>query len=64
MGAVLGISEGEQEASYAVAIDDEEHLWMFDEGDLTSTGTYRRAEHYESGVSIRVSERGKVLGER
>lgn len=62
-GCVLGLSEDEKGVyGYAIWVDDEEEVWMFDEENLQSTGTFAKREDFYDGATLHVSQDGGVVG--
>ena len=63
VGAVLGRSaeEGQEPASYAVALEGGDECWSIDAQDLLSTGEFCAREDYYDRTSIRVSVRGELV---
>ena len=63
LGAVLGKAQGDDGRwSYGVFVYDEQRVWSCWENELAPTGEFDRRESFYSGESIRVSQRGEVLG--
>ena len=60
-GAVLGKACGEDgQWTYAVLIYSLGRIWSCWEYELVTTGEFDRRENFETGQSIRVSQRGEV----
>lgn len=63
LGAVLGKSQGDDGRwLYGVFVYDQRVVWSCWEEELTPTGEFDRRESFYSGDSIRVSQRGELLG--
>jgi hypothetical protein len=62
VGAVLGIAIGENEVTYAVALDGVEITYSFAEANLVATGKKRDSkDYYDPDMTIRVSPQGDIL---
>lgn len=63
IGAVCGKAQGDDGRwSYGVYVYNERMVWSCWEDELDSTGEFDRRESFFSGMSIRVSQHGEILG--
>lgn len=63
LGAILGKAQDEDGRwSYGVFLYDLQVVWTCQEDELDATGEFDQRESFYSGESIRVSQRGELLG--